>query len=186
MEYEAHFAGSWYPEDKTELNAQLNNFFQQVTISEPLTKVQGIIVPHAGYLYSGLTAAYGFKALADLDFDLAVILAPSHKISLKTISIFNYSSVKTPLGSLKVDTSLNAKLIDSELYSDTPKAYIHEHSFELELPFLQYIASTKSYKILPLIIGDLSISEFKNASDTLSNYLKDRKTIFINYIHFFN
>jgi MEMO1 family protein len=179
MEYNAKFAGSWYPDDRDELIELLQIFFSNVSVSSLIkSKIKGIIVPHAGYIYSGQTAAYGFKAISNEDFDLAIILAPSHRAYLNSISIFNYSSVETPLGKLKVDTNLNKELLKEDFFNDSPQSYENEHSFELEIPFLQYICK-KDYKILPLIVGEMSLERFKASSDALTNLISSRKTIII-------
>ena len=185
--YKAKYAGSWYPDNKEELKALLEEFMSDVSMPETPPAL-GIVAPHAGYTYSGSTAAYGFKAIKNNDFDTAVLLAPSHRSFLNNISIMNFSSISTPLGSIEVDIELNQKLLEaSSLYSDTPETYIGEHSFELELPLLQYVTKNKNYKLLSLIVGELTLEEFEKASEILRKFLKDRKPIFIassDFTHF--
>lgn len=178
--YKAQYAGGWYPKDKNELEAIIKNFLENADLKDAPEKLKGLIAPHAGYIYSGQTAAYGFKALKNIDFDLAVILAPSHRAYINTISICNFSKIRTPLGELELDTDLNSKLLENEKYfQDSPQVYEGEHSFELEIPFLQYVSKDKNIKILPLIVGELSQNSLKDSSDILNELLANRKPVFI-------
>jgi len=148
-------AGSYYPRDKETLRQQINNFLDQ-TIIPPLENIpQIIILPHAGYTFSGQTAAYGIKAIAKADFDRIILIGPSHQDTFKGIALYQGDAWQTPLGEVEVDQKFNQKLIkENENIFFRNQAHQREHCLEVELPFLQSVF--KEFKIVPIILGPLS------------------------------
>lgn len=179
-EYKSKFSGSWYPGTRSELTKLLDTFFNNIKVNFKDKHYRGVIAPHAGMIYSGQTAAFSFKALQGTSYDTVVILAPPHRSYLDKVSTFDYDQISTPLGNLNVDKEINDFLLkENPIYINAPSSYEGEHSFELELPFLQYISEGKEFNVLPLIVGDLTLDEFKTASDTLTNALKNRNPAYI-------
>lgn len=143
----------WYPRNKKELNSLLSSYFSEKP-SIRAGKVNGLIVPHAGYEYSGKIAGKAHSILGNQENNLAVILSPSHYIPLSSIVSHNQEEWKTPIGSIKV--------IDS----DFPKIDIsREHAIDNQVPFLQKLGFKS---ILPLVIGEISVKEAKEAAKELS------------------
>jgi AmmeMemoRadiSam system protein B len=116
-------------------------------------KLLAIIAPHAGYQYSGLTAAYAYKLLQGLSFDLVVVVSPSHREYFNGISIFPGTAYQTPLGIMPVDEQLRAALTSSgAIISSSLKGHRAEHAVEVHLPFIQKFLG--DVKILPVVMGD--------------------------------
>lgn len=133
------FAGSFYPEDKEELKQQINEFIKKAKKFDIIPKA--LIVPHAGYIYSGQTAAYAYKLL---DYQKNIILlGPSHN-PLKGAVYDPTKEWETPLG--KVD------LFYPEDLEANFRIHKNEHSLEVQLPFLQIVLD--NFKICPILVGD--------------------------------
>ncbi|MFQ6609571.1 MAG: AmmeMemoRadiSam system protein B, partial [Fidelibacterota bacterium] len=181
----AAVAGMFYPNDPIKLRDQLELFLQgdsSITCQVPSI----LIVPHAGYVYSGIIAGKAYQILSKWKdhYSHVAILGPPHREYLTTIGASAASEFQTPLGNVKLDTGLINKIVkkmDSISFSD--RAHSQEHSLEVQLPFLQFILN--EFKLLPFLIGDVvpeSVSQFieillKNAntlvviSTDLSHYL---------------
>jgi len=173
-------AGSFYPSDKYELTAMIAKYFHQagdvVLEGEPVV----LISPHAGYIYSGPVAAYGFKALSGKSFDTVVILAPSHYSVLRGASIYRQGVFRTPLGDLAIDSEIAGKAIGSDpkaLFFD-PALFEQEHSLEVELPFLQE-SLKKGFKIVPVVLADMTYDECEALAVILAKILKGRSAIVV-------
>ena len=147
----AALAGSWYPANPDELTRMVDQMLADAQPAEgdPLA----LIAPHAGYVYSGPVAAYGFKQLEGKPYDIAVIVAPDHQMPLSNpISVWAEGGFETPLGVVPVDTELAQALIaaDSRITFD-PATYEKEHAIEIELPFLQ--RTCPNCRIVPVLMG---------------------------------
>ena len=111
-------------------------------------EIVAIVVPHAGYYYSGPVAAHAYKELADDGiFDTAVILGPNHTGYGYPVSLWAGASWSTPLGEVEIDKKLAQKLLGEMIKADEA-AHIQEHSIEVQLPWLQYLY--KKVKIVPI------------------------------------
>ncbi len=158
---EPSVAGSFYPAQKKQLEKQLESLFENVSKQE---KTKCVIVPHAGYIYSGKTAAYSFKALQESK--TFVILSPSHTGIGPEVSISDADEWKTPLGNVPIDTELREKLLAKlEIEADN-LAHIGEHSIELQIPFLQKMFN--KFKILPITIMEQRFEELEKIGNILA------------------
>ena len=151
-------AGLFYESDDNLLKQNIESMFKSITCVDIDNKnnIKSIVVPHAGYIYSGKTASYAFNELSKEELpDTFIIIGPNHtgigdKLSLSTSEKWN-----TPLGDVDVDVEFANRLNEVDLNCSLDEsAHIREHSIEVELPFIQYIASknNKSFKIVPIII----------------------------------
>ena len=177
MDKDAQFAGSFYPAEADEINKLIDSYNSRQNIQY---KSKAIIVPHAGYVYSGHAAMTGFNQLQYSEN--IFIIAPSHREAFKNIAMPEYSFFNTPLGSLEVNTN-----IVKEIYKDFPSiisndAFINEHSIEVQLPFIQHLFLQKaqnavefikninkrtSIKIIPILIGKC---DYRLISDIIAKY----------------
>ncbi len=152
---EPNVAGAFYSADPQELSAQIDTFIQQATVNPVNTTVQAMIVPHAGYIYSGPIAAYGYKAVSKNKYTTIVILAPSHYFPFDGISIWPEGGFRTPLGTINVDDSFAKQFMDAGRgvipYASTA-VFEREHSVEVELPFIQKVFPAA--KIVPVLMGN--------------------------------
>lgn len=164
-------AGSFYPADATQLRTQLESFFQSVGNQKTQDNIAGIIVPHAGYIFSGEVAASAYARLnPNHNYSHIFILGTCHYQLLNGASVYNRGDYQTPLGIVKVDTDLANKLInESKYFTFNPGAHTREHSIEVQLPFLQYRLK-KPFKIVPIVIGAQSETTCKKMAEVLKPY----------------
>ncbi len=149
-------AGAFYPADPTELKNQINGFLVKAKHEKIAEQIIGLMVPHAGYVYSGQVAAQGYKQLEGCSFDTVVIIGMSHYARFEGIAIDTSDYYQTPLGLVKVDTELASALIKSNpMIKSLPEAHTKEHSLEVQIPFLQQVL-LKEFKILPILISNPS------------------------------
>ncbi len=172
-------AGSFYPGDSSILKNMINDYLQKAIIKDDQRDVLGVISPHAGYVYSGQCAAFSFNALKKKDFDLAVIIAPSHRFADFDFSLGDYDEFLTPLGGVKVAKDIVKELKDKYNMGTSYYANNIEHSLEVQLPFLQQIKPEA--KIVPIIMGEQNPKNSKRLAEIFTEYFKDRidKTVFI-------
>jgi AmmeMemoRadiSam system protein B/AmmeMemoRadiSam system protein A len=138
-----------------------------------------MIVPHAGYVYSGPVAAYGFKQLEAGECDVAVIVAADHQMPLSTpISVWAEGGFETPLGVVPVDVELAAALVaaDPRITFD-PGSHQSEHPIEIELPFLQRVCP--GCRIVPVLMGTDSEEAVEALSEALLAVVPDRRVVII-------
>ncbi len=154
-------AGSFYEYDPEKLKKQIEWAFThklgpgklpQLNI-ERRKETLGVIVPHAGYMYSGPIAAHAYLKLAEEGLPETIILiGPNHTGYGSAISVMTKGSWVTPLGEVEIDEEM-AKIIvkESGIAAPDEKAHIYEHSNEVQLPFLQYIYGSR-FKIVPITL----------------------------------
>ncbi len=169
-------AGSWYPGTASELKKMIYEFLGNVQLKQDY-KPLGLIVPHAGYIYSGQTASYGYKLLMGKDINRVFILGPSHGTYCNKAILTDYDYMETPLGKVPIDTEVIKELIQkSNVFEVDNRTQFYEHSIQIQIPFLQVVL--KNFKIIPIVVGDLSLQEIKELANILKNYVDDH-TIFI-------
>ncbi len=145
-------SGSFYPSDQKQLQQMIDNYLQELPPKqENYEKILGVIAPHAGFVYSGKCAAYAYREVQGKDFDLAVVIAPSHQYGDFYFSVGNFDAYQTPLGLVTVHKELAEKLLMDSKFVFYPYAHNHEHSLEVQLPFLQTVLP--GMPIVPILIG---------------------------------
>ncbi|MCX7681293.1 MAG: AmmeMemoRadiSam system protein B, partial [Anaerolineae bacterium] len=147
----AAVAGSWYPNDPATLARLIDEMLAAVepVDGEPI----GLIVPHAGYVYSGPTAALGFRQIQEARYDVAIIIASDHRPPVsEPISVWAEGGFETPLGVVPVDVELAQALMaaDPRITFD-PATHAEEHTIEIELPFLQ--RACPNCTMVPILMG---------------------------------
>lgn len=165
---EPKFAGSWYSKDPKHLSDEIDSYL--IDVDDLGLNTKAIIVPHAGYMFSGKTAAHAFKQLKK-NTNKAIILGTAHRYPLKGACVMDYDFYNSPLGKVKV--SADVKLItDEKDVVSIKEADSDEHSIEIEIPFLQRVLS--DFEILPIIVGKTNPIEF---ADLLDKYSTDNSVI---------
>lgn len=169
-------AGAFYPANSTQLKNQIEGFFKNVKKEKFDGRILGLIVPHAGYVYSGQVAAYGFKQLQGLSFDTIVIIGMSHGAYFDGIAIYDSGYFQTPLGLVKIDTELADSLIKSHPKIKSLKsAHLNEHSLEVEIPFLQQVL--KEFEIVPILMSNPS--DFQILGKSLILNSRGKKILYV-------
>jgi AmmeMemoRadiSam system protein B len=145
-------SGTFYPGNKEVLRIDVDGYLSKVPLQEPQGAIIGLISPHAGYMYSGQTAAYGYKAISGTSFDTVIIVAPSHQSFFLGTAVQEKGGYRTPMGVVPIDEELASALIGKgDVVRADPRVHRSEHSIEVQLPFLQTVL--KDFKIVPLIMG---------------------------------
>ncbi|MBP7901215.1 MAG: AmmeMemoRadiSam system protein B [Spirochaetes bacterium] len=160
----AEYAGSFYPDIKEDLIKSIENSFSRVKKTEISKRVMGIISPHAGYVYSGITAAHGYSVL-DTETETVLILAPSHKAYFNCGNFIAPATYETPLGSVNTEDSFTEYLKGSSLFSEIQRIDELEHSHEVQIPFLQYVL--KDFTVFPVILGTNNMKTLKDIAEKL-------------------
>jgi len=175
---EPKVAGQFYPEDPKELKSTIQEFLDQAQVDNN-KNIQAIIVPHAGYVYSGGVAAYGFKALEKQNQDIktVILIGGSHHEYLNQAVIDSNDVWKTPLGQVAIDEELRSKLVEaSDVFKVSSSPHDPEHSLEVEVPFLQSILG--EFKILPILVSIMNDASLTKVSRILSEY-SNSSTLFV-------
>ena len=184
-------AGRFYPGDPGELKAVLQKLFasiQKKSGGSPLA----IVVPHAGYVFSGGVAASAYQQIdPNRKFDRIFIIGSSHTTTFPGASVYCKGDYETPLGTVKVDNELAQKLIgENALIKCYPEAHYSEHSIEVQLPFLQHHLKN-DFRIVPIIIGSSTVETAKSLAAILKPFLNEKNLFvissdFSHYPSYFN
>lgn len=168
-------AGTWYPGTRSELFDLIKQYFNNVPDQNFTAEPFGLISPHAGYSYSGQTAAYGYSLLKDKNFDLIIIISPFHSMTFNSYLTTKADFFETPLGRVKVEQELLHELsekIDLKFLSAD-----EEHSIEIQLPFLQYIFD--EFSLLPIMVGHRDVYRIDKISEYIFSIIQDKKALII-------
>lgn len=146
-------AGMFYPSPPNKLKDEIQLLLDTYKSEESFQNVFGIVSPHAGYTYSGRTAAIAFNTLANKNYKTVVIISPSHKEYFPGISIYSGDAYKTPLGEVAVNKEMVLKLTaDEKFIFEGLNGHRTEHAVEVQIPFLQMVI--KDFSIVPIVMGD--------------------------------
>lgn len=174
-------AGRWYPSQPEALTWELNQYLDRARVEPPQGKIWGIVVPHAGYYYSGQVAAYAFKCLHGLQPEVVAVISPFHHDHHTPLLTTAYEAYKTPLGLIEVDTQsvneLDHALRERFEHGLTMLHHDVEHSLEIELPFLQHVLG--QFRLLPVMIRDQRLVVAKALGQALAVVLQGRSALFV-------
>ncbi|GKT12300.1 MAG: MEMO1 family protein [Thiomicrorhabdus sp.] len=154
---ETAVAGQFYPDNANKLTSWFNNWMKKDWV-KPLEKnvPRALIVPHAGYKFSGLAAARGFKLWQDAadKIKTVVVMGPAHRMAFEGVATVSVDQLATPLGSIEVDSTLRDYLLSEfAVVALSDAAQEQEHSIEVQLPFIKYLLPDA--KVLPLLNGQV-------------------------------
>lgn len=170
-------AGMFYPANPSQLKDELHLLFESAKLNTKYNDVIGLVSPHAGYIYSGKTAAYGFNAVKGKNYKTVVIISPSHREYFPGISVYDGDTYRTPLGEVPINKKFSEELIsNSKIIFEGIQGHRAEHAVEVQIPFLQVMFD--DFNIVPVVMGDqhgIYVSELANR---LSNLI-DENTLII-------
>jgi hypothetical protein len=172
------FAGQFYAADSAKLVKQIIIFLEN---SKPVTidEAVAIIVPHAGYIYSGQIAADAYNQVRQNKYDLIVVLGTNHTTAgFSKISVYPKGKFATPIGAVEIDDTAADQLMKAD-EDVTANLTVHEkeHSVEVQIPFIKYLFSQA--KILPIIVGEPDIEMCTRFGKSLASVIKDKKTLIV-------
>lgn len=178
----AMVAGSFYPAEPMALSKQLAELFSRARRLDFSGKVKAIVVPHAGYTYSGQVAAAAYKQLEGEQYDAVIVLAPFHGF-FKGVSVYSGGGYETPLGIIPIDRQLSDAIsnrhsnVFSSTVGHTGSGGRGEHSLEVQLPFLQMILG--KFKLVAMVMGDQEESTIHGAAEALASALKGKNVLMV-------
>ena len=178
-------AGMFYPRHEKELRNTVQNYLQSAGEAESelkialgeITTIRMLIVPHAGYIYSGKTAAFAYQFLHQLKNKIrrVVLLGPAHRFWLTGAALPAVDSFQTPLGLITLDSELIEKILDDYSWINViDQAHAEEHSLEVQLPFLQ--ETLNEFKIIPIVVGD---TDSELLAQMILKYSEDDQTLIV-------
>ena len=168
-------AGMFYPRSPEALREMVESFLDEAETPHIQRNIDAIIVPHAGFIYSGQTAAYAYKAVKDSVYDIIILIGPNHRrTNLGTTSVYCRGGFQTPLGIMMVDEQAAMEILRFSCSDDDMFAHQGEHSLEVQLPFLQIVQPHA--RIVPIVMSDDSPKGCKNLAKSIKTVLDNRKS----------
>lgn len=171
-------AGTWYPGSAGALIREVDAYLEGVRELPP-GRVDAIIAPHAGLMFSGPVGAYPYKAAArsEAPFDVAVLVGPSHFEAFEGVAAWPEGAFATPLGDVPVDTAGVEALLAAPIVHARPSAHLREHSLEMQLPFLRRLFP--DMPIVPLLMGIQRRDTIEALAAALASALEGRRALLI-------
>lgn len=175
-------AGTWYPGNAELLREEVSGFIQKADPSRLDGSVIGIIVPHAGYRYSGPTAGYAYKTVEGHHFDTVVVVSPMHEYMQAPYLTSVHKQYVTPLGAVPVDHD-SLSTLSNHLFKHTGSKLVavandQEHSLEIQLPFLQ-VALQGVFHLIPLMIREHKPEALHQFSQALTKILRGKNVLLV-------
>ncbi len=160
-------AGAFYPDQKQTLAADVKSLLDASRSSYSGNSPKAIIAPHAGYIYSGPTAAAAYNCLASVSniIKRVVLLGPAHRVAVHGLALPGVEVFETPLGEVHIDQSAVASIESMPQVVVSTVAHAPEHSLEIQLPFLQSVLD--DFKLVPLVVGDATPAEVGEVLEVL-------------------
>jgi len=173
----AAVAGTWYPADPDALAREVDGYLaaaDEPPVGDPLA----IIAPHAGLLYSGPIAAHAYNMLRGRDFEVAILVGPSHYVGFEGVAVYERGAFETPFGKVPIAEDLaSAIAAGSPLIKSHPTAHVREHSLEMQLPFLKRVLP--EIAIVPLVMGHQLRETAEALGDAIAAAVKGRQAVLI-------
>ncbi|MEO1765903.1 AmmeMemoRadiSam system protein B [Thiobacter aerophilum] len=168
-------AGTFYPEHAGKLDYDLDNLLRRARkTTGPVPKA--VIVPHAGYIYSGPIAASAYQRIAAGRDHIrrVVLLGPAHRVPVRGLALPGVDAFETPLGAVPLDQDAIARLRSLPQVVESAPAHAWEHSLEVQLPFLQKVLD--EFTLVPLVVGDATPEE---VAEVLERVLGGPETLIV-------
>ncbi|MGA9597933.1 MAG: AmmeMemoRadiSam system protein B [Acidimicrobiia bacterium] len=170
----AAVAGTFYPSDPVRLEGDVRAHLDAVGVPQPDSSVRMLIVPHAGYIYSGPVAARAYRCLENVPVERVVLLGPAHYVPFAGMTLPGADGMETPLGIVSIDADACRGLLADSLVTEDPEAHRREHSLEVQLPFLQVV--TPGVSVVPLLTGAITP---RQGADVVAPLLDDKTLLLV-------
>jgi AmmeMemoRadiSam system protein B len=169
-------AGTWYPGKPGALSRDIDDYLAAAS-PPPAGAVQALIVPHAGLMFSGPVGAHAYKAASAGDYDVAVIVGPSHFVAFDGVALWPDGAFDTPLGQARIDPAGAAAIAESAVVHAMPSPHKREHSLEMQLPFLRRVLP--EVPIVPLLMGHQTRDTILALAAALATAFRGRRALLI-------
>jgi AmmeMemoRadiSam system protein B len=176
----AAVAGSWYPGTGGALARDVDGYLAAVDDRAlPRGRLDAVIAPHAGLMFSGHVGAYAYRiAAAGGPYEAVILAGPSHFVGFDGVALYPAGAFETPLGLAWIDDGIARELMDaSPIVRAMPEAHRREHALELQLPFLRRLLP--DVKIVPLLMGYQTSPTIQALAHALSNVASDRRILLV-------
>lgn len=171
-------AGQFYPADAKTLTTMVDSFVAGAEVPALPGRLVGIQVPHAGYPFSGPTAAHAFKLLKGMDSVTVVMFGTSHHVMLDRAAVYPRGSWHTPLGNVSIDEAMaKAIMAQDNFLADMPEAHAQEHSIEVEVPFLQRVLG--NFKIVPIMLLEPTYEQCERVGKAVANAARGKRVLLV-------
>jgi hypothetical protein len=168
-------AGTWYPGSAGALTREVDQYLGEVEL-HLRGRVQGIVAPHAGIMFSGPVGAWSYTAAAQSNYDVLFLVGPSHFVGFDGFAVWPDGAFDSPLGPANVDADAAAQVLRSPLAQDLPSAHTREHSLEMQLPFVRRLLP--DVPIVPIVIGYQTRETITALADALADAAQGRRALF--------
>ncbi|MCF7791179.1 MAG: AmmeMemoRadiSam system protein B [Victivallales bacterium] len=168
-------AGQFYPDNPETLKSFIEDSLSGRKVKKN-TQVKAVILPHAGYVFSGSTAVKTLSEATGSEYDNIFILAPSHYVSIDGPALSSFGKYDTPLGDVSVNTDI-VRDLQAAGFSVSDNAHLQEHSLEVQLPLVKYIFPNS--KIVPIVCGFMNHSKAEETAEKLKKYWTDDNNLWI-------
>ncbi|MGV6825651.1 MAG: AmmeMemoRadiSam system protein B [bacterium] len=161
----ANVAGTFYPADQAELSSQIQRYLDNSSPQQ--IRPKALVVPHAGYIYSGPVAASAYRLLEPIanEIQRVIVLAPSHRVPFRGIATSTAEQFQTPLGVIPVDQVAVSDALQIHEVAQFDTAFVGEHALEVQLPFLQTVIA--EFKLVPFVVGRADTDEVARLLEAL-------------------
>jgi len=171
-------AGSWYPGEPERLTKEVDAYLSAVTDEPASERVFGLVAPHAGLMYSGPVAAWAYRAVQGGDFDVVVLVGPSHRVGFEGVALYPRGGFSTPLGPIAIDADGAAAIrAVAPVVHDDVTAHACERSLEMQLPFIRRVLP--GTPIVPLLMGYQSAETIDALAAGLSSALAGHRALLV-------
>lgn len=171
-------SGAFYPADSKELAGMIDRLLQAAPAHPVSGQLVGVVVPHAGYQYSGAVAAAAFRQLQGKTFRTVILVGPSHRQRFGGFAVLHRGAMATPLGDVPIDEDMVLRLVErSDAFRIDWAVHAQEHSLEVELPFLQ--RALGEFRVVPILAGSDNPSDAVRLADALLPLLTDETLIVV-------
>jgi hypothetical protein len=182
-------AGMFYPQKKITLEREIAVYLENSPELNLSGKIVGMIVPHAGYMYSGGVATRAYRQIMGKDINTVAVISPSHREYFTEISIYDGYGYSTPLGVLPVEKNLAHQMAEfsPQIILSEKGHRFEEHALEVQLPLLQEVLN--DFKIIPIVMGEHSYDNIETLAKALAKVLSDQKALLVassDLSHFYN
>ncbi len=169
-------AGLFYPNESTALDQQIDGLMNRARPLQSEGAPRALVVPHAGYPYSGPVAAEAYAQVAHYgnEYKRVLLLGPSHRVPFRGMALSSADAFTTPLGDVPLDARECETLRDEEGVQKMDAAHAMEHSLEVQLPFLQRMLG--EFRLIPLSVGDAPVAQ---VASVIERYWADPATLVV-------
>ncbi|MCS7185024.1 MAG: AmmeMemoRadiSam system protein B [bacterium] len=168
--------GRFYPNNHSKLNSMIEEY-TSYKLNQKINNILGLILPHAGYIYSGKTQALGYKLLKEMDIETFIIIGSEHYKDTDYAAVLFDTELVLPNGKIYTDDPVIKRILENKNFKVDEDAHKFEHSIEVQLPFI--IKFFPNSKIIPILTRCVDLKKLKEMADVICESIKNKKSFLI-------